>query len=168
LLNMHAFTLNLEFEMSYRPRPAAKLPLAAGCALAALLSTPLVMAQSEAAPSTLPAHRVVIDSVTGRPRAAEAGEWAEAPAAAQRSAARAAPAAAASGSLENHSAMKRMQAGQMSARVGTIGRRVDPSRLSYTVAGTDANGALTTQCVTGEDAAHKALHGAAQGGSHDH
>lgn len=155
--------------MSYRPRPAAKLPLAvAGCAVAALLATPLAMAQSEAAPATLQAHRVVIDSVTGRPRAAEAGEWSEAPAAAQRSAARAAPSAASSGGLENHSAMKRIQAGQMSVRVGTIGRRVDPSKLSYSVARSDANGALITQCVTGEEAANKALHGTAQGGSHDH
>ena len=148
--------------MSYRPRPAAKLPLAAGCAVAALLATPFAMAQSEAAPSTLQAHRVVIDSVTGRPRAAEAGEWSEATT--QRSAAR----AASSGGLENHSAMKRIQAGQMSVRVGTIGRRVDPSKLSYTVARTDSSGALTTQCVTGEDAANKALHGAVQGDSHDH
>ncbi|MEO8806282.1 MAG: hypothetical protein ABI433_09375 [Burkholderiaceae bacterium] len=64
--------------------------------------------------------------------------------------------------------MKRIQAGQMSARLGTIGRRVDPSKLSYTVARTDASGTLSTQCVTGEEAANKALHGAAQGDSHDH
>ncbi|MEO8057862.1 MAG: hypothetical protein ABI671_06020 [Burkholderiales bacterium] len=120
------------------------------------------MAQSEAAPSTLQAHRVVIDSVTGRPRAAEAGEWSDA-AATQRSAAR----ATGSGGLENHSAMKRMQAGQMSVRAGTIGRRVDPSKLSYTVARTDSSGALTTQCVTGEDAANKALHAAVQEDSND-
>jgi hypothetical protein len=154
--------------MSYRPRPVVKLPLAAaGCAVAALLSTPLAMAQSEAAPPTVQAHRVVIDAVTGRPRAPEAGEWSEAPApgAAQRSAARAAPS---TGGLENHSAMKRIQAGQLTARPGTIGRRVDPSRLSYTVARSDANGVVSTQCVTGDEAAHKALHGAAQGDSHDH
>jgi hypothetical protein len=150
--------------MSYRPRPAARLPLAAGCAVAALLSTPLVMAQSEAAPSTLQAHRVVIDSVTGRPRAPEAGEWTEVPANTQRSAARSAPAAAA----ESHPAMRRMQTAQISVRSGTIGRRVDTSKLSFTVARTDASGALSTQCVTGEDAANKALHSAVQGDSHDH
>ena len=150
--------------MSYRPRPAAKLSLAAGCAVAALLSTPLVMAQSEAAPSTLQAHRVVIDSVTGRPRAPEAGEWTEAPANAQRSAARSVPGA----SADSHPAMRRMQTAQISVRSGTIGRRVDTSKLSFTVARTDASGALSTQCVTGEEATNKALHGAVQGDSHDH
>ena len=155
--------------MSYRPRPAARLALAAaGCAAAALLSTPFAMAQSDAAASTLQAHRVVIDAVTGRPRAPEAGEWTEAPANAQRAAARSAAGAAPAGGLENHSAMKRIQAGQMSVRVGMIGRRVDPSRLSYTVVRSDADGVLSTQCVSGDEAAHKALHGAAHGDRHEH
>ncbi len=155
--------------MSYRPRSASKLPLAAaGCAVAALLTPSLVMAQSEAAPSTLQAHRVVIDSVTGRPRAPEAGEWSEAPASTQRSAARATTSAATAGGAENHSAMKRIQTTQISVRPGTIGRRVDTSRLSYTIAKSDANGVLSTQCVTGDEAANKALHSEVEGDRHDH
>jgi hypothetical protein len=42
-------------------------------------------------------------------------------------------------------------------RAGVAARRFDPSRLSYTVAKRDAAGELATRCVTGADAAAKAL-----------
>lgn len=161
---MHAFTLNLEFEMSYRSRPAAKLPLAAGCVIAALLTTPLVVAQTQSTAVAVPTHRVVIDSVTGRPRAPEAGEWVEAPAATQRSAARAA--APATPGIESHSAMQRHQAAPVTARMGSVVRRVDMNKLSFSVAHRDASGIVVTE-VTGEEAASKAVQGQVKGERND-
>lgn len=153
--------------MSYRPRLAAKLPLvAAECAIAALLTTPLAMAQSEAAPSTLQAQRVVIDAVTGKVRAPEPGEWSKAPTGAQRSAARSATGAAATG-VETHPAMQRLQSAPLSVRMGAVGRRIDTSKLSFSVARRDASGAVSTQCLTGDEAANTALNNEAQGERHD-
>ena len=155
--------------MSYRPRPAAKLPLAAGCALAALLSTPLAMAQSEAAPLTLQGHRVVIDAVTGRPRMPEADELATMQAGSQRAAARSAAAAAPSSGtgVESHPAMKRMQSAPTNIRLGAVGQRFDMSTLSFSVVRREAGGKLATQCVTGEDAAAHAAHNHVEGDQHD-
>jgi hypothetical protein len=144
--------------MSYRSRPAAKLPLAAGCAMAALFTTPLAFSQTQSTAVSVPTHRVVIDSVTGRPRAPEAGEWIEAPAASERSAAKtAAPAAA---GVESHAAMQRHQAAPVTARMGGVVRRVDLNKLSYSVAHRDASGIVVTE-VRGEEAASKAASKAA-------
>ena len=134
--------------------------------MAALLTTPFAMAQTESAHVTVQTHRVVIDAVTGRPRSPEPGEWAEPPAAAQRSAARAATSAVATG-VESHPAMKRLQAAPLAVRLGAVGRRLDTSKLSYTVARRDSTGAVSTQCVTGDEAALTALSSEAQGERHD-
>lgn len=126
--------------------------------MTALLTTPLVFAQEQAGPATpLQAQKAVIDGVTGRLRAAEPGEWAEHAAAAQRSAASRASGGAAAG-LESHSAVKRLTGAPLSVRLGAVGKRVDMSKMSFSVARIDASGAFSTQCVTGDDAATTALH----------
>ncbi|HET7527596.1 MAG TPA: hypothetical protein VFK10_16755, partial [Burkholderiaceae bacterium] len=51
---------------------------------------------------------------------------------------------------------------------GAKGFRVDPSRMAFTVVRRNADGTLSTQCVTGEEAAHSAMHGLLAGGDHDH
>lgn len=152
--------------MSYRSRLAANAPLVvAGCA-AALLTTPLAFAQEQAAPAaTIQAQKAVVDSVTGRLRAPEAGEWTQ-PAAAQRSAARATSARATSG-LESHSAVQRLTAAPVSVRLGAVGKRVDMSKMAFSVARIGADGTLSSECVTGDVAATAALHSAVQGDRND-
>jgi hypothetical protein len=132
--------------------------------MTALLTTPLVFAQTQSTSVAVPTHRVVIDSVTGRPRAPEAGEWVEAPAAAQRSAARSATPAAAG--VESHPAMQRHMAVPVNARMGAVGRRVDMNKLSFTVAHRDANGIVLTE-VTGEAAAAQAVQSEVKGDRND-
>jgi hypothetical protein len=53
-------------------------------------------------------------------------------------------------------------------RIGAKGFRVDSSRMVSSVVSRNADGTLSTQCVTGEAALDKALHGAVVGGAHDH
>ena len=153
--------------MSYRSRLANKAPLVvAGCAVSALLTTPLTFAQEQAAPAaTMQAQRVVVDAVTGQLRAPEAGEWTQ-PAAAQRSAARAGSARATSG-LESHSAVQRLTAAPVSVRLGAVGKRVDMSKMAFSVARIGADGTLSSECVTGDAAATAALHSEVQGERND-
>lgn len=142
------------------------LPLAA-CAVAALsaLAAPSASAQS------LEAHRIVIDPYTGRARMPEHDELAAAKAKAQ--AARAAARAASpevnpmQSALRSHPAAQLMTAQPLNAQLGAKGSRVDASRLSFSVARRNADGTLSTQCVTGDDTASKALRGALVGEQHD-
>jgi hypothetical protein len=58
---------------------------------------------------------------------------------------------------------------------GTVEQELDASTMSYTVARTNADGSISMVCVTGEQAAHKAMKGknsrtkvmASKGHSHD-
>ena len=155
--------------MSYRSRLASKAPLVvAGCAVSALLTTPLAFAQEQqAAPaSTVQGQKAVVDAVTGRLRAPEAGEWTQPAAAHQRSAANATSARATSG-LESHSAVQRLTAAPVSVRFGAVGKRVDMSKMAFSVARIGADGTLTSECVTGDVAATAALHSAVQGERND-
>jgi hypothetical protein len=56
------------------------------------------------------------------------------------------------------------------ARFGAVAKRVDLSKLSYSVASRGADGSLDTHCVAGESAAEHTLHSgvkAVKGGRHD-
>lgn len=146
----------------------AALPLAA-CAVAALsaFATPSASAQS------LQAQRIVIDPYTGRARMPEHDEVAAAQAQAQaaRSAARSSAKADSSvkAMIANHPAMQKMTAVKPSAAfAGAQGRQIGLERLSFSVVQRDANGRIAEQCVTGSEAADKALHGALVGDAHDH
>jgi hypothetical protein len=154
--------------MLYRTRLALESPLfMSGCALAASLSAAPALAQQATAAPPLQAQRIVIDATTGRPRMAEHDEVnASKAAAAQRAAA---PAAAGSSStgIETHPALQRMQAAPMNPGMGAIGRRFDAKTLQFTVARRAADGTVSTQCVTGEQAATIARNSDATGAKHD-
>jgi len=143
------------------------LPLAA-CAVAALSAVVAPPASAQA----LEARRIVIDPDTGRARMPEHDELAAARAKAQsaRASARgAAPeASVVKSALQSHPAVQLMTARPLNAQLGATGSRVDASRLSFTVVRRNADGSVSTQCVTGEDNASKALHGALMGDAHDH
>ena len=64
--------------------------------------------------------------------------------------------------------MKRMQSTPPVTRMGTVGNRFNASTLEFTVARREANGTLSTTCVTGDDAATTAMHGETKGERHDH
>ncbi len=64
--------------------------------------------------------------------------------------------------------MKRMQSTPPVTRMGTVGNRFNASTLEFTVARREANGTLSTTCVTGDDAAVTAMHGETKGERHDH
>jgi len=157
--------------MSHIRNRAAKhaaLPLAA-CAVAALsaLATPSASAQS------LQAQRIVIDPHTGRARMPEHDELAAAAAQAQAARAAARANAPADNSvkalLANHPAIQKMNPVKPTATFpGAQGRQIGLERLSFSVVRRDANGQISNQCVTGADAADKALHGALAGDAHDH
>jgi hypothetical protein len=71
--------------------------------------------------------------------------------------------------LANHPAIQKMTAVKPTATfAGSQGRQIGLERLSFSVVRRDANGQVSNQCVTGADAADKALHGALVGDAHDH
>jgi hypothetical protein len=145
----------------------AALPLAA-CAVALLGA----FAAPPASAQALQAQRVVIDPYTGRARMPEHDELAAAKAQAQTARA-ASRAAAPEGNevkalLQSHPAAHLLTARPLNAQLGAKGYRLDSSRLAFSVVRRSADGTLTTQCVNGEDAANKALHGALVGEQHDH
>jgi len=154
------------FFIRNRAAQQAALPLAA-CAVAALsaLAAPSASAQS------LQAHRIVIDPYTGRARMPEYDELAAAAAKAQaaRASARAASpeSNAMQSALRSHPAAQLMTAKPLNAQLGAKGYRVDASRLSFSVVRRNADGTLSMQCVAGDDAASKAMHGALEGEQHD-
>jgi hypothetical protein len=124
-----------------------------------------------ASAQALSAQRIVIDKDTGRARMAEHDEIAAARA--QALAARARSATGSSnevkGALQSHPAAALLTARPLNAQLGAKGLRVDASRMAFTVVQRGADGKVTTQCVTGDSAADKALHGAVvQGDAHDH
>jgi hypothetical protein len=181
-------SIQLEFEMPYRFEFSTSLrnAFARGslfcCPMAAaILLNPAAMAQTAAPSATaveaLPAHRVVIDPMTGRVRMAEPNEMpAAAPSGAAPNAsgqtsgqtsAQGAGKAAVSG-IESHPAMKRMQSTASQAQMGAGVRRFDASSLQFSVVKRDADGKLSTECVHGDEAAHNAVHSKATGARHDH
>jgi hypothetical protein len=138
-------------------------------AAAAALTAPATWAQTAAAGEVrqvLPSMQVVRDPVTGRLRAPTHEEAAAATAAAaQRSAAPRRTLIAA-----DHPIAKMAAEPAPAARFGAIAKRVDLSKLSYSVASRRADGSLGTDCVFGESAAAHALHGgvkASQGARND-
>jgi hypothetical protein len=135
----------------------AILPWAA-CAAAALgaLAAPPAMAQSAA-------QRVAIDPETGRLRAPELEEL-NSPTAA----ARAAIAAANRSARAAAPAQERARPIVSGVQLGARGYRMDPNRMMHTVVRRNADGTVSTNCVTGESATDKALHAATTGGAHDH
>ena len=145
----------------------AALPLAA-FAVAALSA----FAAPSASAQALQVQRIVIDPDTGRPRMPEHDELAAARAkaqAARASARSAAPEAnAVKSALQAHPAAELMTARPLNAQLGAKGSRVDASRLSFTVVRRSADGSVSTQCITGEDNATKALQSALVGDAHDH
>jgi hypothetical protein len=185
-------SIQLEFEMPYRFEfsTALRSAFARGglichATVAAIFLTPAAMAQT-VAPSTststteaMPAHRVVIDPITGRMRMAEPSEMPAAAAAPSGAApnasgqtsgqtsAQGAGKAAVSG-IESHPAMKRMQSATSQAQMGAGVRRFDASGLQFSVVKRDADGKLSTECVHGDEAAHNAVHSKAAGARHDH
>jgi hypothetical protein len=151
---------------SHRAAKRAALPLAA-CAVAALSAFAALPASAQA----LQAQRVVIDPYTGRARMPEHDELAaaSAPAPAARAAARANADSSVKSLIANHPAVQKMSVAKPTTGfAGAQGRQIGLERLSFSVVHRDANGKLTNQCVTGADAADKALHGAVVGDQHDH
>ncbi|HEY9065368.1 MAG TPA: hypothetical protein VIO33_10325 [Burkholderiaceae bacterium] len=162
---------------SEKKAAGARIAATVGCALAALAAVPASHAQSTTATATattttasVAAQRVVIDPTTRRPRAPEFDELATAPSAA------AAPQATLRGAakpdltgISAHPALKRMQATPTQAQLGAVGQRFKPGMLAFSVAKRDADGSISTQCVTGPDAVATAFSApAAQGERHDH
>lgn len=151
----------------HRAAKHAALPLAA-CAVAALgaFATPSASAQA------LQAQRIVIDKDTGRARMPEHDELAAAAAAAPAARAAARTSAKADTSaravLQSHPAAHLLQSQPLAAQLGAHGRRVDASRLSFTVIQRGSDGKVSSQCIVSESAAVHALHGTAVGGHHDH
>jgi hypothetical protein len=138
-----------------RSRLALAATLALGCTAGS------VIAQDHTTGSTpLSARRIVIDSVTGRPRMPDHEDFAAArqEAAAQRAAAASARSAGTAQPLSSHPVLARMQGQTVPTRTGTLARRVGAEKLSFSVVQRGADGRLKTQCVTGEDAATHALH----------
>lgn len=152
---------------THRAAKHAALPLAA-CAVAALSA----LAAPSASAQALHAQRIVIDPTTGRARMPEFDELeaAKAKATAARAAARAAApeSSVVKSALQAHPAAQLMTAHPLNAQLGAKGSRVDASKLSFTVVRRNADGGVSTQCITGEDNASKVLQGALLGDAHDH
>ena len=107
-------------------------------------------------------QRIVIDSTTGRVATPDG-----AAAAASVPAATGAPARQRAAMLPAHIAPMLSSSRPVAAQLGARGFRPEAGRLSYSVVQRNADGSLTTQCVTGETAALQALHGGApQGNDH--
>lgn len=144
-----------------RPTPLAS-------ALALVLAAPVALAQTASSPA-LSAHRIVIDSATGRPRMPDHEEIAAMNAAAQQRAATAAVTATARGATPQFSAhpvLQRMQGQPVATKFGATGRRVGAEKLAFSVVRRTADGKIETQCVAGEDAATHALHAGATEADH--
>lgn len=142
-------------------RPGRRPRLALACALVLGCTAGSAIAQDTVSGSTpLSARRIVIDSVTGRPRMPDHEDFAAAKeeAAAQRAAAAGARSAGPAPQFSSHPVLARMQGQPIAARAGTTGRRVGVEKLSFSVVQRDADGRLRSQCVAGEDAAAHALH----------
>jgi hypothetical protein len=181
-------SIQLEFEMPYRSEFSRSLrsafargSLICHATVAAIFLTPSAMAQTVVPSATtveaMPAHRVVIDPMTGRVRMAEPSEMpAAAPSGAAPNAAnQASGQTSAQGAgkapvsgIESHPAMKRMQSATPAAQMGAGVRRFDASSLQFSVVKRDAEGKLSTECVHGDEAAHNAVHSKAAGARHDH
>jgi hypothetical protein len=138
-------------------------------AAAAAFTAPATWAQTAAAGEVrqvLPSMQVVRDPVTGRLRAPTHEEAAAATApAAQRSAAPRKTLIA-----PDHPMAQMAAKPAPAARFGAVVKRVDLSKLSYSVASRRADGTLGTDCFSGESAAEHALHSslkASQGARHD-
>ena len=146
---------------------------------AAIFLSPVAMAQTVApgadTAEAMPAHRVVVDPITGRVRMAEPSEMpaaatsagSAAPSASSQASGQTARKAAVSG-IESHPAMKRMQSATTQPQMGAGVRRFDASSLQFSVVKRDADGKLSTECVHGDDAAHNSVHGKTAGERHDH
>ena len=144
--------------------PRRHTPLAA--ALALVFAAPAALAQTTS-PPTLSAHRIVIDSETGRPRMPDHDEIAAMNAAAQqRSATAATTARGAAPQFSAHPVLQRMQGQAVATKFGATGRRVGAEKLSFSVVRRTADGKIETQCVAGEDAATHALHADVQEANH--
>jgi hypothetical protein len=144
--------------MSTRPIPPKQrrprwLETAFVAATLGAAASPAVHAEEAVTAAALPAQRVSIDPESGQLRQAEHATAKAAPAAAARGAA-----PAARSPLAGHPAAQRLQQASVPARMGAIGRRVDLSKLSFSVVRTEADGTLSHVCVAGEDAALHALH----------
>lgn len=139
-----------------RSRLAVAAALALGCVAGS------AVAQDASTAPGLSARRIVIDSVTGRPRMPDHEDFAamKQEAAAQRTAAPAARGIApqAQPQFSSHPVLARMQGQPVATRFGTVGRRVGAEKLSFSVVTRGGDGRVQTQCVTGEDAATHALH----------
>jgi hypothetical protein len=144
--------------------PRRHTPLAA--ALALVFAAPAALAQTASPP--LSAHRIVIDSATGRPRMPDHEEFAAMTqsAAAQRSATGATAARGAAPQFSAHPVLQRMQGQAVATKLGATGRRVGAEKLSFSVVRRAADGKIEAQCVAGEDAASHALHADAKGAGH--
>lgn len=148
-----------------RSRLAVAAALALGCTAGS------VFAQDTSTAPNLSARRIVIDSVTGRPRMPDHEDFAamKQEAAAQRAAAPAARGTApqAQPQFSSHPVLARMQGQPVATKFGAVGRRVGVEKLSFSVVNRGDDGRIETRCVAGEDAATHALHThAAQEGSH--
>jgi hypothetical protein len=148
----------------------------AAAAAAAAWTAPVAWAQTAAAGEVrqvLPSMQVVRDPVTGRLRAPTHEEVAAAAtpaAAAQRGAASSSTAPSSSLLAADHPLAQLAAKPAPAARFGAVAKRVELSKLSYSVAGRSADGSLDTHCVAGESAAEHALHNAVkgtQGARHD-
>jgi hypothetical protein len=142
--------------------PAHRSRLAVAAALALGCSAGITIAQDASTAPTLSARRIVIDSVTGRPRMPDHEDFAamKQEAAAQRAAAPAARGAApqTQPQFSSHPVLARMQGQAVATKFGAAGRRVGAEKLSFSVVQRAADGSFQTRCVAGEDAATHALH----------
>jgi hypothetical protein len=152
--------------------------LAAGAAAAFTAQGAFAQTSTQPTPSTtgevrhvLPRLMVVKDAETGRMRAPTAEEAAAMTATAPQQPNSAARAAAKSSAMPaDHPMARAAQAPQPQARLGATGRRFDMEKMPYSVARIGADGTLDTQCVIGEEAAHKAMDAKAVAvkGGHQH
>jgi hypothetical protein len=147
----------------------------AAVAAAACIGSP---AWAQSAPAdevrqVLPSLQVVRDSVTGRLRAPTHEEVAaQAASAQQQRNAGGGGTSMASVLGASHPLVQRSAATSAApaARMGTVAKRADLSKMHYTMATRDASGHLDTTCVAGESAAQHALHdgvNAVKGARHD-
>lgn len=154
------------------PPRRSRLMLAAALVLGGTAGSAIAQdAASATSATTLSARRIVIDSVTGRPRVPDHEDFAAMKqerdaAAAQRSAAATARGAAAEPAFSAHPVLQRMQGQAVATKFGATGRRVGAEKLSFSVVQRNAEGRIETQCVVGEDAAAHAQHTHATEGGH--
>jgi hypothetical protein len=145
---------SLAHSHAHRTRLAVAAALALGC------SAGIAIAQDASTAPTLSARRIVIDSITGRPRMPDHEDFAamKQGATAQRAATPVAPGAAPQAQFSSHPVLARMQGQPVATKFGAVGRRVGAEKLSFSVVSRGEDGRIQTQCVAGEDAATHALH----------